>query len=171
MVFFFDIPVYRLSKDEYYSQRNKYIEQEMYSGPPEAINKKRELHKRYPYHKLSYEECLVNNYGGQWDYNEIIGFIRLHFVGNQIRGEYYSVSAKIITKTRKKQFEFKAWNLVNEIDIPIDSNNFIIFKIICDCLENCGKKLKKRYIDTSLFKVIGPHVDWVALMNTKSLKV
>jgi hypothetical protein len=137
----------------------------MYSGPPEAIKKKQEFHKRYPGHKLLYEECLIKNYGGQWDYNEIIGFIRLHFVGRQIRGEYHGLDSKRITKTRKKLFTFKTWKLANEIDIPINSNNNEIFSIICDYIKDCEKELKKRYIDSTLFKVIGPHVDWVSLMN------
>ena len=159
--YIFDIPVYRLTEDEYYSQLNKYVE-----GGSDYIKEIQAFYKKYPNDKIRFTDTLIRAYGGPWIYNEIIGFIRLHFLGSQIRGEYYEVDSKRITKTRKKQFKMKAWNLANEIEIPRDSTNATIFALFCEYLKNCEKKLKMRYIDTSLFKVVGPHVNWLELMNT-----
>ena len=163
--YFFDVPVYRLSENKYYSERTKYVEKKLYPGAHEVIKKKQEFYKDNPNHKLMFEECLIRAYGGQWMYNEIIGFIRLHFVGRQIRGEYYSLDSKRIVKTRRKQFEFKAWKLAVEINIPKNSNSIEIYTLICEYLDNCKKELKQRYVDTSLFTVLGPHIDWASLLN------
>ena len=97
--YIFDIPVYRLTEDEYYSQLNKYVE-----GGSDYIKEIQAFYKKYPNDKIRFTDTLIRAYGGPWIYNEIIGFIRLHFLGSQIRGEYYEVDSKRITKTRKKQF-------------------------------------------------------------------
>jgi hypothetical protein len=42
--------------------------------------------------KIRFLDHLEMRYGGPWNFNEIIGFIRLHFLGSQIRGEYFAVT-------------------------------------------------------------------------------
>ena len=44
---------------------------------------------------------MHDQFGGAWKYNEIIGYIRLHFLGNQIRGEYWGVKAMCQVRTRR----------------------------------------------------------------------
>ena len=100
--YIFDIPVYRLTEDEYYSKLKDYVGDKIYLGWPDSIIQ--EFYKRNPDNKIHVTDSLTKAYGGPWTYNEIIGFIRLHFLGSQIRGEYYEVDSKRITKTRKKQF-------------------------------------------------------------------
>ena len=109
--------------------------------------------------------CLIRRYGGSWQYNEIVGWVQLFFLGSQIRGEYWGVDAKRITRTRKKQFEFKSLKLVPEIDIPHAATNSEIFGVVQDYLSECQKKLKHRYIDTSRLELIGPYVDWRRLIE------
>jgi hypothetical protein len=47
-------------------------------------------------------------------------------------------------------------------------NNDEIFKIILLYVNNCRtalkKKYRKKYIDSSLLEVIGPHMDWKNLL-------
>jgi hypothetical protein len=59
-------------------------------------------------------------YGGQWIYNEIIGFVRLYFDGSQVLGAYFRTSAKRISKTRKKTFEWIAHKLAPEVELPYE---------------------------------------------------
>ena len=98
------MPVYRLSRERYYKDMDKYINKNMYSGSPNHRKMTEEFYRREPSQKLAQEDRLRKSYGGAWEYNEIIGYIRLYFFGTQIRGEYWGVNAKKIVRTRKKSF-------------------------------------------------------------------
>ncbi|MDH3353509.1 MAG: hypothetical protein OEL87_03610 [Nanoarchaeota archaeon] len=162
--YFFDIPVYRLAKEEYYKKLDSYVEAKMYQGPPSHVELMKEFHEQHPDQKQLHEQHLRKNYGGAWNYNEIIGWIQLHFLGNQIRGEFWRVKAKRIIRTRKKEFEYITWKLAPEIDIPHEASNTEILNLIKEYLSRCQEELKKgRYIETSRFDVIAPYVDWRSL--------
>jgi len=105
LVFFFDVPVYRLGEDNYYSELNDYIQNRMY--PSGYARENEEFFIRNPDQKTQHENHIRETYGGAWNYNEIVGFIRLHFVGSQIRGEYWGVNAKRICRTRRKNLNLK----------------------------------------------------------------
>lgn len=111
--YFMMVPVYRLTKEKYDSDVENYIESQ-YRNDDETIK------KHYiddPEDKKSWNFYLREIYGGPWEFNEIIGFIKLYFCGNQIRGEYWAVNAKRICKTRRKQFKFKTYKLSPEISL------------------------------------------------------
>ena len=67
--------------------------------------------KANPNENLGFRDLCTKSYGGPWIFNEIVGYIRLHFMGNQVRGEYFAVQRKRIVRTRRKQLEFLDWNL------------------------------------------------------------
>lgn len=161
--YFLDIPVYRIPKDIYYREMGKYIERKMYAGPALHVAQIKEFYTKNPGQKQFIEKQLFLSYGGAWDYNEIIGYIRLYFFGTQIRGEYWGINAKRITRTRKKLFEFKTWKLATEIDLSWETDSLSIYSKILEYIEDCAKKLKGRFIDISNLKEIGQHVDWKSL--------
>ncbi len=102
--FFHDVPVYRLSRDRYYKEMDQYIEKSMYRDPQNPDTTMKEFHERKPEMKIQFREHLRNSYGGAWNYNEIIGYIRLYFLGSQIRGEYWETKTKRKVRSRKKVF-------------------------------------------------------------------
>lgn len=164
---FFDIPVYRISEKRYYLDRDEHIKKKMYSDPQkvEFFNKNLE-------HKNMFKNHLNKQFGGMWKYNEIIGFIRLYYLGTQIRGYYYQTPQKRIKKTRKKIFEYKADKLSPEIEVAPTKTNSEIFDLIIKYLELCKKELPKRYIDDVDFKRIGAYVDWRSFfVNEKNNKL
>ena len=163
--YFFDIPVYRLTKVQYYKELDAYVNKIMFLGPPEYDEDRRKFNKKYPEQRQNFEQHIKNTYGGAWNYNEIIGWIGLHFLGNQIRGDFWRVNAKRIVRSRKKVFEYNTWKLAPEIDIPEDANNIEIFCLINEYLSDCKKELKGRYVDTSRFDVIGECIDWRLFIN------
>ena len=163
--YFLDIPVYRVSKDRYYSEMDSFIQNSMYPGPPGHDDELRQFHSRNPDQKTAFHEHLRQRYGGAWNYNEIIGYIELHFLGNQIRGEYWQVKAKRIQRTRHKVFEWRTHKLAPELDVPYEALNPQIYALVREYIADCAKELKGRYIDTSKLEVIGPHVDWQALLR------
>ena len=163
--YFHDVPVYRLSRERYYKDMQNYIKKHMYSGSPNHIKMMEGFHRKEPTQKLALENRLRKSYGGAWEYNEIIGYIRLYFFGNQIRGEYCAVNSKLVVRTRKKILEHKTWKLASEIDLHWEPDSSSIFLQILKYLERCQKELKDRYIDTHNFKAIGSYVNWKSMFE------
>ena len=152
---FFDIPVYRLSCAKYEAEREASI--------PKEVDDMEEAPEAWKRLRAHYRE----KYGGSWQFNEIIGFIRLHVLGTQIRGEWWRVTSKRVTRTRTKHFEFRDWKITDEEDIPQRSTNAEIYALIIKYLKRAQneKHIKRFHLDTSIFERIGPHVDWNALLK------
>lgn len=162
---FIDLPVYRLSSERYYKERDKFVNNKISRLPHVNNETLKSIRIKNPGREMYYREYLNNLYGGAWNYNEIIGFIELYFLGSQIRGEYWQMKAKRIRRTRRKEFEFITWRLSSELEIPKSASNSEIFNIIREYLENCSKELKGRYIDTRRLETIGSFVSWKDLLN------
>lgn len=163
--YFYDIPVYRVPEERYYRECNEYIEGVIYpKGSPhnEAMRSKEAAD---PNCNISIRDHLQGSYGGCWQFNEIIGYIRLHFLGSQVRGEYFAVKRRRVVRTRTKTIEYLTWNLAPEVDIHYPPSNRGIYTSILEYLSACKKELPNRYVDTQLFEIIGPHVDWCDLLE------
>lgn len=168
--YFYDLPVYRLSEDLYYSARSSFVENNIFH-PGFSQENKRDFYKRYPNREIVFRDYLEKKYGGCWTFNEIIGYIRLHFLGSQIRGMYFSVLSKKIVRTRKKQFEWKTWKLAPEIDIEPPFGNFEILAAVREYIEDCKKEIPKRVIDTSSFDAISQFINWEGLLKYSQQRV
>lgn len=164
-IYFIDIPVYRVSQDRYYSEMDLFIKKTMYPGPPEQNEINKNFYARNPDQEAKFQEHLFYLYGGAWNYNEIIGYIRLYFLGLQVRGEYWQVNNKKIQRSRRKFFVRKELKIVHEIDIPYEASNSQIYGLILKYLSECIKELRDRYIDISHLETIGPHVNWQGLLK------
>lgn len=156
---FYDIPVYRLPEQKYESDLQTYIELHMLGKEGERESR-RLFYDNDPERKLRVHNHLWKNYGGAWQFNEIIGYIRLYFSGSQVLGDYWQIDAKRIVKTRRKRFVWITYKIVPERDIPADSTNQEIYEIIMEYLSEARSKLKNRFVDTTLFETIGPFLDW-----------
>ena len=119
----------------------------------------RERDITHPNENTSIRVHLARKDGGDWLYNEIVGYIRVFILGSQVRGEYFGISQKHICRTRHKIFELKYLKLVPERDISDVTSSAAIFKIALEYLADCRKELRSRHIDSSLFEEIGPHID------------
>lgn len=157
------LPVYRLSREKYYKQRDCYIDKQIFGGPDGDF--KRKFAKENPGWLETYTNHLHKIWGGCWEYNEIIGFIDLHFLGSQVRGEYFEDNKKRHVKSRKKQFEYITHKIAPELNFDKNATNKEIEVIISNYIECCRNELKPRYIDDSAFTNIKGYVDWKALMN------
>jgi hypothetical protein len=153
----FDVPVYRLSQPEYEAKQEQYVRQNLAEGEPYPDSKG----------KLWWQTRFAENYGGFWQFNEIIGFIRLFFYGTQIRGEYWRVNAKRLVRTRNKTFVFRELNVTFGEQIPPRSSNKRIFNLILKYLKRAESDcfFRGQFIDTSILEYIGPYVDWKSLLT------
>lgn len=166
MKVFFDIPVYRLAQGEYEAEQKAFIQQQISEGGAAFEEVCRRDQKQIKF----WETHFLEIYGGGWRFNEIIGFIRLHFFFTQIRGEYWRVTAKKITRTRKKLFAFFDPKVTFEEEVPTGSTNAKIFALIQKYLARAQSErhLKKFYIDKSVFENVGPHIDWNGMMKLQT---
>jgi methionine synthase II (cobalamin-independent) len=164
---FLTLPVYRISQAKYYKQREEYVKNNLYSSNNEELNKlTKKVHKEQPNVKLQSQSILRKSYGGEWDFNEIIGYINLHFKGNKIKNEYWAVKAKRIVRTSKKTFEHKCHKLDIELHIAEDLDNLEILSAITSYIDTCKNELKNRHIDDSQLNKIGKFIDWRKLKES-----
>jgi hypothetical protein len=163
--YLYDVPVYRLRASAYYAQRDKYVERMLYPTDRRLRGALRKLHAREPAAGAAFKGHLQNLYGGCWEFNEIIGYIRLHFVGTQIRAEYFGVARKQIARTRTKSFEYVTHELVPGTAIPPRATSQRIWRLIERHLDACQRELKGRHLERSSLSMIGPHVDWRGLYD------
>ena len=109
--------------------------------------------------------CSIENFGGEWEYNEIIGFLKFYVSGNtQIRVEYKDTNKKRKNKTRNKQFVLNTDSFSTRSFYRSSTNQDLI-DLIKDCIDDCKKRLKKnRYIDTKFIDTTINNTDWRSIV-------
>ncbi|WP_278034125.1 hypothetical protein [Flavobacterium nitratireducens] len=161
---FFELPVYRCSEV-------------IYSKELDKLQKRIDL--QVPYLKGQEKETeviktdLFYRFSHGYAYNEVIGWIQLYVLGNQIRGKYFfevnpydkrKIKKRFDKCIRKKQFELigKAF----ECSIYDDISDKIYLKII-NQINNLTKEkpFVGKIIDTSKLEKISMFVDWKKLLK------
>ncbi|KLD97630.1 hypothetical protein [Aliarcobacter butzleri] len=106
----------------------------------------------------------IQYFGGEWEYNEIIGFLKFYISGNtQIRVEYKETNKKSKFKTRNKQFILNTDSFcTRQTSGNLTSQE--IGNLIKDCIDDCGKRLKNRYIDTKFIDTTINSTDWKSII-------
>lgn len=162
---FFDLPVYRLPRDTYYQEREKFVDDAIYQTGQAIESKLREMEKKDPSCHSSARHRLQLSYGGCWEFNEIIGYIRLHFLGSQVRGEYFSVAKQRVVKTRTKTIEWRTWKLAPEVEVEQPYGDTEVLVAINQYVRDCRTALPNRFIDSESFERLVPYVQWGALFR------
>lgn len=125
--YLFELHVYRLSEDRYYSAMEEYIDK---------VNSNIQLPMDSGY--------LRNKYGGDWQYNEIIGFLKFYQYGaNQIRCEYWETDSSRKVKTRKKQFIQKSDSYC-ERKFSKGDTNANLAAVMKNMASDCEVRLKRK---------------------------
>lgn len=144
--YLFELNVYRLTKEKYYDGLRTFIAKQPTEFLPTSF-----------YHE---------QYGGDWQYNEIIGYLKFYqYDKSQIRNEYWETNSTRKVKTRRKQF-IQISDKYCERIFTKDKPNEDIFAVITDCLDHCQNRLNKknRYVDTEIFNNIAKHIDWKSVL-------
>ena len=164
--YFFDLPVYRLPESSYYAEFKRYVQEVIF--PPGTLQGQylRKLENSDPSAFSDVVNRNLEGYGGIWRYNEIVGYIRLHFLGTQVRGEYFAPNRRRIMRTRTRTLEFRTWKLAPEEEIATPITTDSVRKSVESYIKACRKELGKRYIDTTLFESLAPHIDWLSLYES-----
>ena len=164
--YFADIPVYRLPREKYYADRQSYVDSVVYQIGTTEEHFLRERERDDPSRNIGIRTHLEKSYGGPWEFNEIIGYIRLHFLGTQVRGEYFASTKKRIVRTRTRTLEWITWKLAPEVDIDPPYGKEEILRAIRQYVCDCKRKLPRRHVDDELFERVAPHVDWPAVLRS-----
>ena len=162
---FFELPVYRVPRNRYYADRDRAIEKQIFGKHPKEIEANKAHYAEYPDSEARFRNTLEENYGGPWEFNDVVGYVRLYFLGSQIRGELWMVDATRIARRSRKPIRPYHWKVVPEIEIPRNSTNGEIFAIVSDYVAEAKKELHPRFLDTSTFEITGRHIDWRALWS------
>jgi hypothetical protein len=164
--YFFDLPVYRLPRERYYIERDEFVDKALF--PPKSPGREHLLRRDRdnPHVNDDFRDHLERTYGGCWEFNEIIGYIRLHFLGSQVRGEYFAVSKKRIVRTRTKTFEYKTHKLAPEVDVEAPHEGQQVLAAVRQYIDACKREVQPRHIDAVTFEVLAPFVDWQLLFDS-----
>ena len=143
----FELPVYRIDKLSYYDAFRAFRKKQLISHIPE---------------ESSY---YLDSFGGQWEYNEIIGFLKFYVSGStQIRVEYHETSSRRKVKTRKKVFKPKRGSFCTR-QIGRNMTNTDLILVFEQCIDHCRQNLnRKRYIDLTFFEATYRHTDWKSII-------
>lgn len=162
--YFYDVPVYRIAEDRYLEELIRHTEKVLFPADDPLSATLRERDRLNPAENEQLRAHIAFKYGGCWQYNEIVGYIRLFFLGSQIRGEYFGISQKRAIRTRHKVFVLKSLKLAPEREIPSGASNESIFEFVLQYLSDCRAELPQRHIGSRLLEEVGPHINWQVLV-------
>ena len=139
----FELPIYRIDKETYYNEFNAFTEK----------NKMEYMPIGSPFY--------LDLFGGQWEYNEIIAYMKFYVSGKtQIRVEYHETNKKKKYKTRKKVFIKHNQSFCTR-NISHTLSNEQIIELLEECIQHCRTRLpSKRYLKTDFFDVTFKYTNW-----------
>ena len=172
--FVFEIPIYRVSPKDYAQEIGKLRDKET---KPESWCKDwgTDITSLSEEQITIVSERLQNSFNSIdsspqnrcWKYNELIGFINITIGKFSIKGEYWFIDSKRISKDIiRKTYEY--CDKVFEVWIHTNDNSRDILEKIYECLEEAKmrKPIKSRYLDLEAFDNISPYVDWKQLVSS-----
>jgi hypothetical protein len=89
---FFEIPICRCSRDEHHA----------------AIERKRDMFATLPLASAPNDrlrDIFTERYFTEWDYNEVVGWIRVFWLGPQLRAEYHLAKGTRHRLAQHRKFE------------------------------------------------------------------
>ena len=163
-LYFADLPVYRLPEDVYYKERAEYVDYYMYGDTEESRKTWEEIYRVESY-RIQTMDGLQKTYGGPWRFNETIGYVRMYFFGDQVRGELWWVDARRIVRTRKKLILNRGHKVVTEVMVPKNASSSDVWRSVMEYVGRARRELLPRYLDSSMLEVLGQHTDWRSLID------
>jgi hypothetical protein len=163
-LYFHDLPVYRIPEAPYsvwFSRQVAHLVAQTFLGvaSPTPVCVKGA--------KRVIEQQCQDKFGS-WRFNEIVGYIRLRFIENQVWGEYYSSTKRMPKRSRHKVFTYKMNKLPPERDIPVGATNSQILRAVRQYVDDCAMEFPKLHLDDEWLDRVGPMVDWNSVLQASS---
>lgn len=117
--------------------------------------------------RMQVEQHFWETYGGPWQYNQVIGWVRLYVLGSQIRGDLWEMTGKRLH--RKSRNQIRHLGKAFEISFTPDESSEQIRDKIEEELERIQNEWgkKKRILDLQCFRTIASCIDWRKLMDIR----
>ena len=163
--YIFDIPIYRKTKDDFKAEIDSLVASRIdwiVSHDPKQQTLDQEIHQRI-YHSI------IADSGGPWQFNQIVGWLRLFIEGNSIGCHPWWVDAKRINRRmRNKRMYLQTPSDILQARFKNESSNEI-YNGLLERLIKLSKDstYKNRYVDFDVFQRIGPYIDWHTLLHTR----
>lgn len=157
-----ELPVYRCTDEQHHKEQKekcedaaRFFKQSLHmlekdpDTSPEAEQFRREWYER--------EGC-------PWEFNQIVGWIRLYAWTGNIAAYSFSVRQRITKNMCRKQFVLDGKFL--EMRVVNDQSNLMILEKLKKTIHAETRerpRMQRLYIDTGVLDVVGPHIDWLAL--------
>lgn len=165
-IYLFEIPVYRCDPDSYYQdyeeRRGQTIRQWLSVRPFDSeIERAKKIKEKEADYDFAYHRA--------WNYNEVIGWIRVFNAGGHIKGELWFVN-KRVSRTLRNKIYIQYGNAfecgVSQYD-PGSITNEEFFDHLMLCMQEQIAEdhlLSKYFIDYEAFANTGRYFDWKKLI-------
>lgn len=156
-----ELAIYSYSEQEYLQRCENYVERHLPRRLLENAGK-----PEWARFETNARQRLIDRFGGAWEYNQAVGWLRLYVLGNQLRGTYWFTSAKRVhTNAVRKQFDWQGRAL--ELDISDDQASQDIFAELVEEVREFARSshIRRRHVDLRPLLLLGPFVDWRALVD------
>lgn len=154
----FEVPIYRCSSKQFLEQMDQDVEQHLKWLEAASGGITRDQAPRT--FGLS-EEHFRKSYGGPWEYNQVVGWLRICARHGVIWGEAWFVDAKRIRRKMSKKHFVKLGTLFEIRDCSEESSEVVFGRILAeiDSVQR-QKAFRRRHFELRPLKRIGPAVNW-----------
>jgi hypothetical protein len=165
-----ELPIYRCTEEQHWADEKQKFESWM--EPSEAGFY---LGGRTPERVKISEDCRAEAYRRAitlWDFNQIVGWIRLYTWPENIRAYLFLPNERITKIMRRKTFSTRRGNFIEMRVFPEQSNKEILTKLKKAILSEVAERsrLRSLYVDMGVLDVLGPHINWISLTKSRTQK-
>ena len=159
--YFFEIPIYLRSEKKFELELETRIQKKL---------KEVERYNKYPDFDNLVEHIRSREYR-DWEYNQIIGYLKLFRQGSRIYAHIWKIERKrypfiIDNKIFKFQASYPEW----DIDLnKLKTSQSIFEKLLKELPNDMTGFYNKYYLDLRILKKVGPHLDWIELLYENKL--
>lgn len=161
--YIFDLPVYRCSKERHEKEMDEAMQNHLRS----CFDEQGLTHLADPETVTRITAHANHSFGGPWQFNEIVGWVRLFPESFGIGAHVWFTEGKRLTRKMRKRFHLRTSSnsLWTHFHPPFE--NVEIYSGVLQALKELTKRspVKGRVLDLSVFYRIGPYVDWSRLIE------
>jgi hypothetical protein len=111
-------------------------------------------------------ESVIAESGGVWQFNQIVGWLRLFVEGRTIGCHIWRIDAKRIgRRMRNKRLQLATFSDVLGAWFPDGSSKEIFDELLKRLTDIAGEPpYLNRHVDLDVFRRIGPFIDWRSIL-------
>ena len=161
--YIFDIPIYRIGSDGFNSEVDRAVAKRVewiVSHDPQRRPLDRETTDRQ-------KHSVIKESGGPWQFNHVVGWLRLFAEGNTVGCHPWWVDAKRLTrKMKRKHLYLTTYSDVLGAYFPSETSIEIHQSLLERLTEMADRSpYKKRFVDLDVFQRTGPYIDWRRMLD------